>query len=111
MKRQSWILVLASALALAACGKPVPPEKSAYVGQWESPGFSLLIMQDGSVAYERLQKGATRSMSGPLKGFVGDDFEVGIAFISTTFVVSSPPYQEDGKWKMVVDGVKLTKVE
>jgi len=111
MKRQRWILVLVSALALAACGNPVPPEKSAYVGQWESPGFSLLIMQDGSVAYKRLHKGASTSVNGPLKGFEGDDFVVGIAFISTTFEVSEPPFQEDGQWKMVVDGVKLTKVE
>ena len=111
MNRQIGILVLVSALALAACGKPVPPEKSAYVGEWQSQTISLLITQDGSVAYKRLQAGATRSITGPLKGFEGDDFEVGIAFISTTFVVSTPPFQENGKWKMVVDGVELTKVE
>jgi hypothetical protein len=29
--------------------------------------------------------------------------------MATTFVVSKPPYQDGDHWKMVVDGVELTK--
>jgi hypothetical protein len=29
--------------------------------------------------------------------------------MATTFVVSKPPYQEEDKWKMVVDDVELVK--
>ncbi len=71
--------------------------------------MDLLITQDGSVKYERLKGGVTTSISGPLQEFQGNDFSVGISFLSSTFVVSKPPYQEDGRWKMVVDGVELTK--
>ena len=95
--------------ALAACGKPVPPEKAAYVGEWRAPGMYLLLMQDGSVKYERLKSGASTSVTGPLQGFEGDNFVVGLGFMKTTFVVSKPPYQAGGRWKMVVDGVELTK--
>ena len=69
----------------------------------------LLITQDGSVRYKRLKAGATTSIEGPLKGFDGDDFVVGIGPISTTFGVSRPPYRDGGSWKMVVDGLELTR--
>jgi hypothetical protein len=98
-------------LFLSGCGIPVPEEKSDYVGAWESREMSLLILQDGSVEYKRLKKGGTVSVTGPIQEFQGDDFVVGIAFLKTTFEVSQPPYEENGEWKMVVDGVKLVKVQ
>jgi hypothetical protein len=95
--------------SLLGCGKPVPPEKSAYVGEWQEKAMYLVITQDGSVRYKRLQGGASTSIEGPLKGFKGNDFEVGIGPMVTTFVVSKPPFQDGERWKMVVDGVELTK--
>ena len=104
--------ILATLLAcflLAACSKPVPPEKAAFVGEWQEPSMYLLITQDGSVSYKRIQGGATKSVNGPIKGFTGDNFEVGLGPLSTTFVVSKPPYKDGQAWKMVVDGVELTR--
>ena len=69
----------------------------------------LLITRDGSVRYKRLQGGTTTSVQGPLKGFNGNNFEVGIGPLSTTFIVSKPPYEDGEKWKMVVDDLELTK--
>ena len=69
----------------------------------------LLITQAGSVSYKRLQRGTTTSVDAPLKRFVGDDVEVGIGPMSTTFLVSKAPYQVGKTWKVVVDGVELTK--
>ncbi len=101
--------MLCAALLLAACANPLPPEKSAYVGQWNAPGLSLLITQSGSVSYER-KKGSTRTtINAPLKKFEGDNFVVGIGLWTTTFVVSKPPREEAGRWKMTVDGVELTR--
>jgi hypothetical protein len=102
--------LLISILALSACGKPIPPEKSAYVGEWRAQTMALLITQDGSVVYKRIKGGATTSVNGPIRRFEGDNFVVGIPLVSTTFEVSKPPYQEADKWKMVVDGVELTKI-
>ncbi|MET4203428.1 hypothetical protein [Bradyrhizobium sp. LA6.12] len=51
----------------------------------------------------------TPSINAPLRRFEGDHFVVGIAFLLTTFEVSTPPHQEAGTWKMVVDGVELTR--
>jgi hypothetical protein len=71
--------------------------------------MKLLILQDGSVQYERLKSGGKTSVTGPLKEFRGDDFVVGIGPLTTTFVVSSPPRRDGDGWKMVVDGVALTR--
>jgi hypothetical protein len=103
------VVVLVS--GLAGCGKPVPAEKADYVGEWSAGSMYLAIAPGGHVEYRR-QWGASRSVSvsGPIRGFRGDDFSVGFLFFATTFVVSRPPYREGDRWKMVVDGVELTRV-
>lgn len=109
MPIKSSLVAVALALALLGCTKPVPQERIAYVGEWKSPAMSLLITRDGSVKYARIKGGVTTSVSGPLQKFEGDDFHVGIAFVATRFVVSKAPVQENGAWKMVVDGEVLTR--
>lgn len=109
MNLRTATFALLLGVCLLACGKPVPPEKSAYVGEWEEKSMYLLILQDGTVSYKRLKGGGSTSVNGPLKGFTGDNFEVGIGPLSTTFVVNKPPYKDGANWKMVVDGVELTK--
>lgn len=91
------------------CGIQVPADKAQYAGEWQSPEMYLLITQDGSVKYKRIQGGATKSVTGPLREFKGNDFVVGLPVISTTFIVSRPPYEENGQWKMIVDGVTLIR--
>jgi len=81
------------------------------VGEWQSNEMSLLILKDGTVEYERVNGRTSVSIDAPLKEFVEDDFVVGLWFITTTFDVSEPPEEIDGKWQMVVDGVRLTKVK
>ncbi|MDD3847135.1 MAG: hypothetical protein PHC90_12370 [Syntrophorhabdaceae bacterium] len=103
------LAVLAVSIFLSGCGTPVPPEKTRYVGEWRSREMYLLITEDGSVKYKRIRGGVSKSISGPLRGFEGDNFIVGLPFISTTFVVSRAPYEENSQWKMVVDGVTLTR--
>ena len=109
MKTNKITVLALLALTLIGCSKPVPSEKSAYVGEWQEKTMYLLITQDGSVSYKRLKGGVTTSVEGPLKGFSGDNFDVGIGPLSTTFIVNKTPFQEGDTWKMVVDGVELTK--
>jgi hypothetical protein len=99
----------AALLLLVACANPVPPEKSAYVGEWSAPGMNLSITQDGRVDYKRIKGGTTTTISAPLKKFEGDNFVVGVGLWITTFVVSKPPHEVAGRWKMTVDGVELIR--
>jgi hypothetical protein len=109
MNVRTLLCCLLLAAMLLGCGKPVPPEKADFVGEWKAPGMHLLLLQDGSVQYNRIKSGVTTSVSGPLQGFEGDNFVVGVGLWRTTFVVSKPPYRDGAVWKMVVDGVELTR--
>jgi hypothetical protein len=102
--------LLLAVLILAGCAKPIPPERSSYVGEWQSPTMALLITQDGRANYERMVgESASKSVSGPIQSFHGDNFVVGVGPIKTTFVVSVPPHEDQGTWRMTVDGVELTR--
>ncbi len=109
MNFRHTVVILLLALMLSACGKPVPPDRAEYVGEWQGQSMVLLITQDGSVHYKRLKGGVSTSIKAPLKRFDGDDFVVGIGPMSTVFTVSKPPYHDGEVWKMVVDGVELTR--
>ena len=104
-------LLLALLLALAGCFTPVPSSKSLYVGQWCAERARLRITQEGSVRYERFKDLSSMSVGGRLKGFKGDNIEVGFGPIATTVVVNKPPYQDGDGWKMVVDGMELVRVD
>ncbi|HEX7644001.1 MAG TPA: hypothetical protein VF472_17500 [Burkholderiaceae bacterium] len=104
------IMTLLAAL-LACCGKPLPQEKAAYVGEWQAKNMYLNIEAEGQVNYKRKDGNTSTSINAPIKEFHGDDFDVGVGPMSTTFRVSRAPYQEGGQWKMVVDGVELVKAQ
>ena len=106
--KQPLILMLAA--LLAACGIAVPEDKSDYIGEWRALDMSLRISRDGRVEYWRKQGLSKTTVEGPLQSFDGDDFIVGISFMTTTFDVSDPPHEDNGEWTMTVDGVRLTRV-
>lgn len=104
-------VVLASLFAtLLACAKPLPSDKTSYSGEWKGGPISLLITADGRVKYARKEGGMSKSLDAPIKEFKGDNFVVGVGFMSTEFVVTAPPHEEGGAWKMTVDGIELTRV-
>lgn len=111
MKNVHLLLPLVLIGALTGCSQSVPPEKASYVGEWKDVTMQLLITRDGSVKYERVKGSTTTKMSGPLKGFEGNDFEVGFGPFSTTFVVSKPPYLAGNEWRMIVDDVELVRMK
>lgn len=108
---KKYLFVIFTALFLTACSKPLPENRMTYAGEWVSKEMYLLILPDGTVSYKRLKEGDSTEVDGPLKEFQGDDFVVGIGFLTTTFDVSETPYIENDQWVMTVDGVKLTKRE
>ena len=102
---------LLAAQASHADPVPVPADKAVYVGEWLGEKMRLNIHQDGHVDYKRDQPGKNINLNVDLQGFQGDNFDVGAAFLRSTFVVSKPPHREGGKMKMTVDGVELTRTE
>lgn len=106
-------ILLASALVLpqVCLADPVPKEKLHYVGEWTGKQMRLQIEKDGKIQYERVREGKNVDLNIELKGFNVDNFDAGVSLIRSTFVVSKPPHRAGSGWKMVVDGVELTKVE
>ncbi len=111
------VVTLAAMLLVTQCmGIQVPKEKQNYIGVWETPRKAstymyLKISANGQVEYKREEPGISKSITGPLTEFNGDNFKVAIAIATTEFVVSKKPYKaKDGRWHMVVDGIDLTKV-
>jgi len=98
-------------LAAHADPVPVPPEKMAYVGDWQGKDMRIQLAKNGKVEYKRKQPGKDMNLSVDLQGFNGDNFDVGVFLVRSTFVVSKPPHRENGKWKMTVDGVELTRAD
>ena len=109
-----FVLLLVSAgliCLMTGCNSiHVPEEKKSYIGTWEGVGFQLTIHEDGGIDYRRVKGKSATTITGPLKSFKGDDFVVGVLFITTTFEVQHPPYLEGDDWFMVVDGIELKKV-
>ena len=104
------ILMFAAALLLAGCAEPIPPDKLAYAGEWRADSVQLLITPEGRVEYLRQDGGSKVSVKAPIQRFEGDDFVVGVGPFNTKFVVSKPPHLVEGQYRMVVDGVELTRV-
>ena len=99
----------------------MPADKQDYVGDWrgQSGNFSmtLSIAPDGTVNYER-KEGTTGSISisnsksisnGKISKFEGNDFEVKAFVVTTTFKVEKAPYRDGNRWKMVVEGVEVSR--
>lgn len=103
------LALLACTLLLAACGQPLPPDKADYAGLWQAPTMRLQIGADGQVNYAHHKQGAQTTINAPIKAFQGNNFEVGIGPFTTVFVVTAPPHQYDGQWRMTVDGVELQR--
>ena len=109
MRALSAVTLPLALLLLAGCGTPVPPEKASYIGHWQNQSMSLLITAEGRVEYRKVRGSTTTSLKAPIKAFTGDNFAACLGPLATTFVVSQPPHQERGVWRMVVDGEVLIR--
>lgn len=104
-------LLFAALLFLASCATPLPEDRMDYAGTWHSSTVNLRIGKDGMVNYVHQEDGRKTTINAYIQKFDGNSFEVGALGINTIFSVSKKPHQEDGVWKMTVDGRELTRYE
>jgi len=116
-KKLAAVAVFAALNTLACAGieeaaksKPVPADKVDYIGTWNGDKVALTITANGDCEYTKTPAdGATTSISAPIQAFHPTGFDVGIGPFVTTFLVTEPPHEDGGVWKMTVDEVELTK--
>ena len=115
MRRALFVLVGLALSFSAGCAKPLPPERQSYVGFWEADDhgehFVLGLSGEGRARYLRTKPGSSEELDMPVKGFVGDSFDIGLGPISTHFEVQQAPHQEQGRWTMTVDGHVFTRAD
>jgi hypothetical protein len=104
----------------------IPDDKKDYIGDWQgripNGTMKLSISKDGTVNYERKEGTAanngnsgasnekSRSISGgKISKWDGNNFEVKVLLVSTTFKVEKPPFRDGARWRMVVDGVEVSR--
>ena len=110
LKLKRLFLLLPFLIAVACGGlEKIPDDKQDYVGIWQNTHVFLSITPDARIDYQFKKGNVSKSIRAPITQFKEHNFEVGAAGIKTTFVVSKPPYKEEGKWKMVVDGYELIR--
>ena len=114
MRDVKWLSLLLVTPILTACSPstlytPLPEDKSNYAGEWNGGPTSLVITPEGRAIYQHKDGNMSKSLDAPVKEFKGDNFVVGVGFMSTEFVVSAPPHEDGGVWKMTVDGIELTR--
>ena len=110
MRPLAAVLLASCLLLLAASAEPLPKDKLEYAGEWQGGTTRLVISPGGQCEYERRSNGNSVNLNAPIQRFEGDDFVVVVGVFTTTFVVSKPPHLANGRWRMVVDGVELTRV-
>lgn len=98
-------------LLLLACAQPVPADQASFVGHWRGEGMLLVIGADGNAMYQRVRGSQRSSINGPAHGFSREGFRIGIGPLSAAFKVQQPPALRDGRWRMTVDGVELTRLD
>ena len=88
-------------------------DRQNYIGEWRGENTNLSIKPDGTVDYRREETVGdttnTDSVSGPINGFHGASFTVGVLGSNTQFEVSQSPRMENGVMTMTVNGEKLEK--
>jgi hypothetical protein len=88
---------------------PIPQDQKVYVGIWQGSNIFLEIDADGNASYAKVMEGASETVDSPVKKIGDGKIVIGYLFITKTLELTKPPFEEDGKWKMVIDGVTLTK--
>ena len=113
--KSRWLYCFVIALLLVALGgcssEPLPADKKDYAGEWKGSGITLQIFPDGIIDYKKVRGSSKTTINAPIKEFEDDNFIVGVWILTTTFVVQKTPFQEGGRWAMVVDGHLLYRVD
>ncbi len=113
--KSRWMVCFVVALCLVALGgckgEPLPVDKKDYAGEWRGSGITLKIYPDGIVDYKKVKGSSKTTINAPIKEFEKDNFVVGVWILTTTFEVQKPPFQEEKRWAMIVDGNLLYRVD
>ena len=103
------LLILVSMLVFFWCSGEMPDSKKEYIWNWESNISKMKIYENWYLEYNKVSWSTNVSINAPIKKFEDDKFIVGILFLTTDFVINTPPYTEWAYWKMKIDNIEYQK--
>ena len=124
MRYQNLLLASFCALSLASCTKTSPLLEShlEYVGQWKNETSSLKIDKSGQVKYvehleaeekiesQKIKTSAVSDIKAPITQFNQHQFKIGQGALSKQFKIDRAPFQQNGKWRVIINGQLYTKI-
>lgn len=93
----------------AAQFQPVEPPSEEWVGQWTGSEFSLTISPNGEVTVNDRRGSAESVYNLPATLWEDDQVVLGANVLTKILSIDEPPYEADGEWRMVVEGVPMTR--
>ncbi|MBT4869975.1 MAG: hypothetical protein HON47_00170 [Candidatus Diapherotrites archaeon] len=114
MKKIILIACLAVLFLFIGCMNytPLTDEQMSFAGEWVSSDAQYLkIHANGSGGYEGYLPNSFGSLeiNGGTVDITSDKISITFASFGREFVITKPPFEEDGKMKMVLDGITFTK--
>jgi hypothetical protein len=70
----------------------------------------VVIEPDGMVGVSRHTDHTNSDLRAPAQAWKPDAVEIGLGGLTTTYRVDEAPYEKDGAWRMVIEGVPLVRV-
>ncbi|WP_111858955.1 hypothetical protein [Acinetobacter sp. CFCC 10889] len=118
MKTTIYWVMLSSCIVLTACSKnsPLLENNKDYIGEWKNESSTLNIAQDGKVKFaehiksERknassdMKSSTISNINAPLTEFNTQYFQIGQGDLSKQFKINKAPFQQDGQWRVVLNG-------
>ncbi len=123
MKIQTLILAIFCSCFIVACTKtsPLLQDKKDFIGEWKNETGTLSIERDGDASYSSHEKlenmtkdsDEKESESSEIKAqiteFDHSHFRIGSGGFGKSFVINKAPYQENGKWVVVLNDEEYVK--
>ena len=108
MKKILLPLLFCIALLLSGCvdKTPLSEEQKSFAGKWVSnDGTWIQVFNDGGGSFEL----SNSSVTGGSATLTDSTIVIGLMGLDATFRIDKAPYEEDGVWKMDLDGNTYTK--
>jgi hypothetical protein len=123
MKARTIILGSMLSLIIVGCSKtsPLLENQKDYIGKWKNDSSTLIIEKDGDAKYSQHLKAETKTTSSdistsslsnikaPITALDAQHIQIGEGSMSKEFKVDKPPFEQDGKWKVILDGQVYTR--
>ncbi len=123
MKLKLFATAMLCTALLVGCSKPSPllENNKDYIGEWKSENSTLTIHKNGDAKYEQHHKSEDKTstsdiktssasnIKAPISQLDGQHLQIGQGELSQGFSISKAPFQQDGKWHVILNGENYTK--